>query len=94
MNGQKKFGRQAQWATCVICLINYFYQIIEPLLDSILAKDTDIICEKQAKLQRKPVKMSLLAVLIFFLYLIIFWFVIGATIKAIKRRHSFGRFVV
>ena len=55
-----------------ISLIGYVYQIIKPLVNSLLEKGTDIICKQQPNLKRGHVKMTLFVILIVLLYIIIF----------------------
>ncbi|KZK67764.1 hypothetical protein A1L58_19875 [Shewanella baltica] len=56
----------------VIGFIKYVYKVIYPLVDALLNKATDAICEKQESLKREHVKMVLLAMLVVLIYMIFF----------------------
>lgn len=58
--------------TKIINIAKYFYQIMKPLINSLLDKGTDIICQQQPQLKRKQVKMVLGGILAVFIYFIIF----------------------
>jgi hypothetical protein len=56
----------------VTTFIQFIYLIIQPLVNSMLEKGTDIICKQNTALRREHVKMSLLAASIVVLYFIVF----------------------
>jgi len=58
--------------TKVIYIAKYAYQIIKPLINSLLDKGTDIICKQQPQLKREQVKMVLGGILVVLIYFIIF----------------------
>jgi len=58
--------------TKVINIAKYAYQIIKPLINSLLDKGTDIICKQQPQLKREQVKMVLGGILVVLIYLIVF----------------------
>ena len=56
----------------VIETAKYTYQIVKPLVNSLLDKGTDIVCQQQPQLKRGQVKMVLGGLLILLIYLVVF----------------------
>ena len=53
-----------------IRFIKYIYKIVKPLIEALLDKAADIICEKQPNLDREKVKWVLLAIIIVLIFMI------------------------
>ncbi|TMP77690.1 hypothetical protein CWB71_19275 [Pseudoalteromonas sp. S983] len=53
-----------------IRFIKYIYKIVKPLIEALLDKAADIICEKQPNLEREKVKWVLLAIIIVLIFMI------------------------
>ncbi|AAZ24132.1 hypothetical protein [Colwellia psychrerythraea] len=58
--------------TKAIGAIKYIYQIIKPLVNALLDKAADIICQQQPNLKREQVKVAVFSVSVVLLYLLIF----------------------
>lgn len=58
--------------TKLIEIYKHVYQIVKPLIDSLLDKGADIICKQQSLLKRDQVKMLLVVILVVLISFIIF----------------------